>query len=195
MSLTAACAGSWARSRPRPFTRSGRNWAPSPGGKFSSTTKCCALNGAEGTSLGVPSDLDQLAREFKRLAPEDSALIDQLVRDARRCAPLEPPLENPMELMNAFEKTRLGLRYLPMVPAVLRYKNLPITTLCRPLPKQNPARGAAAHRRQRGHVGAGAGDVAGVSDAEQHRLRGRRLVGFCDGHRGPLHAPGRHGAV
>jgi len=82
---------------------------------------------ADGTSLGVPTDLDQVEREFKRLAPEDSALIDQLVRDARRCAPLEPPLEKPIELMNPFEKTRFGLRYLFMVPALMRYKNLPIT--------------------------------------------------------------------
>ena len=81
----------------------------------------------DGRILRVPSDLDKLALEFKKIAPEDSALIDQLVRDARRCAPLEPPLENPLELMNPFEKTKLGLRYLFMVPAVMRYKNLPIT--------------------------------------------------------------------
>jgi phytoene dehydrogenase-like protein len=82
---------------------------------------------ADGTSLAVPADLDKLAGEFKRLAPEDSGLIDGLVRDARRCAPLEPPLENPLELMNHFEKMKLGLRYLFMVSAVMRYKNLPIT--------------------------------------------------------------------
>jgi phytoene dehydrogenase-like protein len=81
----------------------------------------------DGSSLPVSSNLDELAREFKRLAPEDNRLIDQLIRDARRCAPLEPPLENPVELMNVVEKTRLGLRYLFMVPAVLRYKRLPIT--------------------------------------------------------------------
>ena len=83
---------------------------------------------ADGKPLRVPSDLDQLARAFKQLAPEDSGLIDTLVRDARRCAPLEPPLENPLELMNHLEKMRLGLRYLFMVPVVMRYKNLPITT-------------------------------------------------------------------
>ena len=38
------------------------------------------------------ADLDKLAREFKRLAPEDGNLIDTLVKDARKCAPLEPPL-------------------------------------------------------------------------------------------------------
>jgi phytoene dehydrogenase-like protein len=83
---------------------------------------------ADGKSLTVPTDLDKLAAEFKRIAPEDSRLIDQLVRDARRCAPLEPPLENALELMTHFEKMKLGLRYLPMVPTIFRYKNLPITT-------------------------------------------------------------------
>ncbi|MGA2247178.1 MAG: NAD(P)/FAD-dependent oxidoreductase [Verrucomicrobiota bacterium] len=81
----------------------------------------------DGTSLDVPSDLDELTRRFKRLAPEDSALIDKLVRDARRCASLEPPLNKPLELMGAVEKTRLGLRYLPIAPVVFRYKNVPIT--------------------------------------------------------------------
>lgn len=81
----------------------------------------------DGQTLSVPCDLDKVAAEFKKIAPEDGSLIDTLVRDARRCSPLEPPLENPIELMNPFEKTRLGLRYLFMVPAVLRYKNLPIT--------------------------------------------------------------------
>ena len=83
---------------------------------------------ADGTMLAVPTDLDRLAREFKRIAPEDGELIDTLVRDARRCAPLEPPLENALELMNPFEKMKLGLRYLPMVPTIFRYKNVPITT-------------------------------------------------------------------
>ena len=86
------------------------------------------IENADGTTLTVPTDLDRLAREFKRIAPEDGALIDTLVRDARRCAPLEPPLENALELMTHFEKMKLGLRYLPMVPTIFRYKNLPITT-------------------------------------------------------------------
>jgi phytoene dehydrogenase-like protein len=81
----------------------------------------------DGRSLAVPSDLDTLGRIFKQAAPEDSELIDQLVRDARRCASLEPPLEKPLELMNMFEKTRLAFRYFPIAPVFFRYKNLPIT--------------------------------------------------------------------
>jgi len=82
---------------------------------------------ANGNTLTVPADLDELAREFKRVAPEDSVLIEKLVRAARRCAPLEPPLEKPVELMTHREKMRTGLRYLPMLPVILRWKNLPIT--------------------------------------------------------------------
>ena len=83
---------------------------------------------ADGKTLAVPADLDALAREFKRVAPEDSVLIDKLVRAARRCAPLEPPLDKPVELMTHREKMRTGLRYLPMLPVILKWKNLPITT-------------------------------------------------------------------
>ena len=83
------------------------------------------IEGLGGQTVTVATDLDQLAAEFKRIAPEDAALIDKLVRDARRCAPLEPPLV-PLALMHPFAKTRLGLSILPMVPTILRYKNVPI---------------------------------------------------------------------
>ena len=86
------------------------------------------IENSDGNTITVPTDLDKLAIEFKRVAPEDGGLIDNLVRDARKCAPLEPPLKNPLELMNLFEKTKLGLSVLPMVPTILRYKNLPITS-------------------------------------------------------------------
>jgi phytoene dehydrogenase-like protein len=85
------------------------------------------IEGADGKSLSVPADLDRLSSEFKRIAPEDAKLIDRLVRAARRCASLEPPLEKPLELMTQFEKMRLGMRYLPMLPVILKWKGLPVT--------------------------------------------------------------------
>ena len=66
----------------------------------------------------------RLEREFKRIAPEDARLIDQLVRAARRCAPLEPPWKA-LELMTPFEKMKTGLRYLPMLPVVAGGKICP----------------------------------------------------------------------
>ena len=76
----------------------------------------------DGKRISVPSDLDDLARELKRIGPEDSALIDKLMRDARRCMTLEP-LEKPLDLMPHRQRIREGLRYLPIVPIVLRWKN------------------------------------------------------------------------
>ncbi len=81
---------------------------------------------ADGTSLSVPADLDQLASEFKRIAPEDSALIDELVSAARRCVSLEPPLEKPLELMTVAEKIRFGWRCVPSLSVFLKWKRLSV---------------------------------------------------------------------
>jgi phytoene dehydrogenase-like protein len=79
------------------------------------------IEAPDGQKMVVPTDLDKLEREFKRLAPEDSHLIDQLVKDARRCVRLEP-LDKPVDLMPPRERMRVGLRYLPIVWVVLRWK-------------------------------------------------------------------------
>src|SRR5215469_8040503 len=81
------------------------------------------IEGPNGQSMTVSCDLDKLAREFKRVAPEDSHLIDRLVKDVRRCMSLEP-LDKPPELMPTRERIHKGVRYLPIVPVVIRYKNL-----------------------------------------------------------------------
>lgn len=77
----------------------------------------------DGKKIVVPVDLDAMAREFKRIAPEDGRWIDCLIADVRRCMRLEP-LEKPLELMPHRDRIREGLRYLPIVPVVLRWKNM-----------------------------------------------------------------------
>ena len=85
------------------------------------------VEGVDGRSFSVQADLDRFAADCKRLAPEDAALIDELVRDARRCAWIEPPLDNPLELMTFREKMRMGLRFMPIVPVILKWKRLHLT--------------------------------------------------------------------
>jgi phytoene dehydrogenase-like protein len=82
------------------------------------------IEGLGEKTIIVFTNLDKLAVELKNLAPEDSALIDKLIRDARRLSVLEPPMEKPVELMRIPEKMRLGLRYLPLMPAIMRYKSV-----------------------------------------------------------------------
>jgi phytoene dehydrogenase-like protein len=81
------------------------------------------IEAPDGRSLTVPANLDKLARELKSAAPEDGRHIDRLIRDARRCMTLEP-LKKPIELMPHRDRIREGLRYLPIIPIVLRWKNL-----------------------------------------------------------------------
>jgi phytoene dehydrogenase-like protein len=77
---------------------------------------------AHGQVLSISSDLDRLARDLKHFAPEDGALIDKLMRAARRCAPLDPP-ERPLTLMSGLEKMKLLVRYFPMFLTIARWKN------------------------------------------------------------------------
>lgn len=76
----------------------------------------------DGKRISAPLELDALSRELKRLSPVDGHLIDRLIKDARRCMTLEP-LEKPIELMPHRQRIREGLRYLPILPIVLRWKN------------------------------------------------------------------------
>jgi phytoene dehydrogenase-like protein len=85
------------------------------------------VEGPDGQALSLTTDLDQLARSFKRISPEDSALIDNLMRAARRCALLDPP-ERPLELMSGREKMKLLVRYFPMLLTIGRWKNREFAT-------------------------------------------------------------------
>jgi len=80
------------------------------------------VEGTDGQAVSVSADLDQLAQEFKRIAPRDSFLIDELVHAARRCGPLDP-LEKPLEIMSILEKLKIVFRYLPMLPTIVKWMN------------------------------------------------------------------------
>jgi len=79
------------------------------------------VEGANGQALSFTSDLNELAREAKRISPEDGPRIDALIRAARSCASLDPPAKR-LELMSHWEKTRLLFQCLPMLITVARWK-------------------------------------------------------------------------
>ena len=84
------------------------------------------VESANGQVLSLSTDLDQLAHDLKRLAPEDTHLIDNLMRDVRRCTPFDPP-QKPLELMSLLEKIGILLRNARMLTVILRWKNVCIT--------------------------------------------------------------------
>lgn len=110
-----------------PFHRIWSELGLLPGLRVVSYEEMVRIEGRHGEVLSVPTDLEKLAREFKRIAPEDAARINRLVVAARRCAPLKP-IEKPLELMTPLEKMRTGLGYLPMLPIIASWKNLPVAT-------------------------------------------------------------------
>ena len=83
------------------------------------------LEATDGRVLSLPTDIDRLAAELKRISPADARLIDQLISAARRCAPLEPPLKA-IEVMSGPEKLKLLFEYFPMLPVIFKWKNLTI---------------------------------------------------------------------
>jgi phytoene dehydrogenase-like protein len=108
---------------PSPFHQMWKELGAIAGRKVLVHDEIFHIEAPNGQKMVVPTDFDKLAAEFKRLAPEDSHLIDRLIKDARRCVRLEP-LEKPLELMPHRDRIREGLRYLPIVPIVMRWKNL-----------------------------------------------------------------------
>jgi phytoene dehydrogenase-like protein len=108
------------------FHRIWRELGAITGRKIINHDEFTRIEGADGEVLAIYADLEKLSGEFKRIAPEDAKWIDKLLRAARRCAPLEPPMEKPLELMTNLEKMKTGIRYLPMLPVIARWKNLPV---------------------------------------------------------------------
>jgi phytoene dehydrogenase-like protein len=70
----------------------------------------------------LPADLEAFQRELIRIAPEDSPRIQNLVKLARRFAPLDPP-EHPLELLSLRQKLHLLFRYAPILPLIPKWKN------------------------------------------------------------------------
>ena len=82
------------------------------------------VEGRDGQVLSLSTDLDRLAENCKRIAPEDAGRIDKLLRAVRRCPLINPPLENPLELMSGPAKLKLLFHYFPMLPVVFGWKNV-----------------------------------------------------------------------
>ena len=85
------------------------------------------VEGREGQVLSVSTDLDQLARDCRQIAPEDARLIDKLVRAARHCGTLDPP-EKPVELMTIREKMQLVRQFLPMLWTLGTWMHRPVAS-------------------------------------------------------------------
>ncbi len=65
------------------------------------------LEFANGEKLTFFSDIDRLEQELKRVAPDDTGLINEFISAVRACTRFEPPLEKAPEVMGFFDMLKM----------------------------------------------------------------------------------------
>ncbi len=67
-----------------------------------------------GQTVTLWRDLDRAEREMIEISPEDKKLIKSLFKKIRMCRHLQVPHEAPLDMMNLWQLTKLGIRMLPV---------------------------------------------------------------------------------
>jgi phytoene dehydrogenase-like protein len=71
------------------------------------------VEGRDGKSLALYSDLDRLEGHMKELAPEDSDVIEDFVKGIKKCIGFEMPVDKAPELYSLFDKVKMPFEILP----------------------------------------------------------------------------------
>jgi phytoene dehydrogenase-like protein len=87
------------------------------------------VEGREGETFFVHTDIDRLERHMKELAPEDQALIEDFVRGIRVFAEYELPMEKAPELLRPADKLKLIFTKFPLIRTMNRWKNISVGDL------------------------------------------------------------------
>lgn len=74
----------------------------------------------------IYSDLELLRKELYSISIEDKKLIDRLINGIKNYETVHIPTKKPIDLMNPFELTAYGLKFLPMLHNYLKYKKIDI---------------------------------------------------------------------
>lgn len=82
-----------------------------------------------GQTVHLWRDLDKAQKEMIEISPEDSKEIKKFIKHVRYAQSLEVPTKKPLDMMNLFELTSIGLRILKMIPVLMNYSKLSIEDL------------------------------------------------------------------
>lgn len=78
----------------------------------------------DGETFTLYADLDKLYAEMMRIAPEDKKYIKRIIRGIEAYQHVRIPMNKPIDMMNFFELIDFGFRFLPMLPAYIKYKHM-----------------------------------------------------------------------
>ncbi|HEY3375482.1 MAG TPA: NAD(P)/FAD-dependent oxidoreductase [Candidatus Aquicultor sp.] len=82
------------------------------------------FEGRDGNVMYVYSDIDKFEQHLKELAPEDSAVIEELARDVRTMSKHVPPMGKPRELMGLFDMIKMLPDGVPYIRAFNKYTGI-----------------------------------------------------------------------
>ena len=82
------------------------------------------VEGQGGKVFIVYCDLDRLEQHMKELAPQDSPVIEELIRAARTCTKYDLPVDKAPELYGTIDGTRFLIRMFPFLRIMSRWKKI-----------------------------------------------------------------------
>ena len=79
-----------------------------------------------GQKVTLWADLEKAEKELCTISPEDTKKIREFINDVKMAQSLQVPCDKPIDLMNIFELTALGLSMWKMAPVMLKYSKISI---------------------------------------------------------------------
>ena len=75
----------------------------------------------DGKAFSVYTNIDRLEQHMKGLAPEDEKIIEEIIRDIRKCTNLEIPVEKARELYSPLDGLKMMLKLFPFLQIMRKW--------------------------------------------------------------------------
>jgi phytoene dehydrogenase-like protein len=83
----------------------------------------------DGRQVSLYRDLEKAQNEMLKLSPQDKKIIKAFFKAVKQSENLQVPVKAPMDMMNLFDFTKLGLSMIGIVPVMLKYSKMTLGQL------------------------------------------------------------------
>ncbi len=80
----------------------------------------------DGEIVTFYSDLKKLKQELLRIGPDDKKIINEFIKAIKHYQHVTIPVKKPMDMMNPWDYTKIGLKMLPMLLPYLKYTHITV---------------------------------------------------------------------
>lgn len=85
----------------------------------------------DGKAVYLWRDLARAKKEMLELSPQDKKEINKFFKYVKLSESLDVPVKKPLDMMNIFELTKMGLKMIKMVPVILKYSKMSVGDLAK----------------------------------------------------------------